>query len=145
MRGLILLLNAMILNGNFNFCNLFKKQYKDILNCEVIEDNINIDNILWQIEGTSIVNTPSLFVNDVSEALIDNGDSYLLIGYTFAHDGIRFSIRSHRYINSIAVAKLINDKAGGHQTASGAFITWDDWNNIHIKQQTSLFKLLNTY
>ena len=128
-----------------NFCNLFKKQYKDILNYEVIENSTNIDNILWQIEGTSIVNTPSLFVNDVSEALIDNYNSYLLIGYTFAHDGIRFSVRSHRYINSIVVAKLINDKAGGHVQSSGAFVSWSDWNNIHIKQQTPLFKLLNTY
>ena len=128
-----------------NFCDLFEISYKDILNYELIEPHIDVDNILWRIEGACIVNTPSLFVNDVSEALIDNGDSYLLIGYTFAHDGIRFSVRSHRYINSIVVAKLINDKAGGHPKSSGAFVNWHDWNNIHIKQQTPLFKLLNTY
>lgn len=129
-----------------NFCNLFKKEFKDILNENIISENIESFNIFAsQANGVAISNTPSLFVNNVSEALIDNNTSLLLISYVFGKDGIRFSIRSHRYINSITVAKLINDKAGGHPKSSGAFVNWHDWNNIHIKQQTPLFKLLNTY
>lgn len=127
-----------------SFCRMFKKELKDILNCENVIDT-NTDKLLLTAKEICIVNTPSLFVSNVSEALIDNGSSFLLIGYNFTQDGIRFSIRSRKDVDSISVAKLINHKAGGHPTASGAFISWEDWNSIHIKNNTPLFQLLNSY
>ncbi len=116
--------NTRYLSFN-SFCKMFKKELKDILNCENTI-GAGTDKLLLTAKEICIVNTPSLFVSDVSEALIDNGSSFLLIGYNFTQDGVRFSIRSRKDVDSISVAKLINHKAGGHQTASGGFLTYQE-------------------
>ena len=128
-----------------NFCNLFGIPYTDILNHANTDKTTDIDTLICKVEGLGISNCPSVFVNDVSEAVVDNGNSDLLIGYNFSQDGIRFSIRSSKYINSISIAKLINDKAGGHVQSSGAFVNWHDWDNIHVEQKTPLYRMLNMY
>lgn len=81
----------------------------------------------------AVCNCPNLFVNDVSDYFRDNDVPYF-IGYTLGVTGISFSLRSAEGYTTIPITLSISAKGGGHACASGAFLSYEDFEKHPLKQ-----------
>ena len=88
----------------------------------------------WLDEEVVFINCPNLFVNAVSDHFRDNTDINYVITYSFRNDGIAFSLRSKKGFSTLPYTFLISKKGGGHECASGAFLSYEDFEKHEIKQ-----------
>ena len=95
---------------------------------KVILDNVRYISYLGY-DDVAICNCNFLFTNDVSENLIDNGTTNILITYQDSILGRKFSIRSREGFDAISIAKSLDINGGGHPKASGAFIPYTSLND----------------
>lgn len=113
----------------------------DIGNTLLEYKNIQVENI-WKSakeikylnQSFIAINTPRLFVEELADIMLIKTTRKFLLAYNFDKDGINFSLRSDKDYNTLPYTLSISPNAGGHTTASGANLSFEEYNNHAIKK-----------
>lgn len=84
----------------------------------------------------AFINCPSIFTNNVSDYFRDSPtDSYkYIVTYNIDEKGYYFSLRSSKGYSTLPITFSISSKDGGHENASGAFLTHEEFNKHPLKK-----------